>query len=76
MMSKVKAYYRIQRGKEEQMSEYVQRYERVTRECQNAGGEVFSEGTRGWPLIGQAGLTELEEQVVLGRVIWEMGIKK
>ena len=51
MMSKVKAYYRIQRGKEEQIGDYIQRYEKIAREGQNAGGEVFGEGTRGWHLI-------------------------
>ena len=66
MMSKVKAYYWIQRGKEEQVGDYVQRYEKIARECQNAGEEVFSEGMRGLHLIGQAGLSELEGVVVLG----------
>ena len=39
MMSKVKVYYRIQRGKEEQMGDYIQRYEKIARECHNAGGK-------------------------------------
>ena len=39
---------------------------KIARECQNAGEEVSSDVMRGWPLIGQAGLSELEEQVVLG----------
>ena len=66
MMSKVKAYYQIQRGNEEHLGYYIQRYQKIARECQNAGGEVFNDGVRGWHPVGQVGISELEEQVILG----------
>ena len=46
MVSKVKGYYRIKRGSEELMVDYIQRYEKVARECLNAGGELFVDRTR------------------------------
>ena len=65
MMRKVKTYYRIKRGSEEPVDDYIQRYKKLARECQN-GRELFGNGTRGWHLIGQAGLVEPEEHIVLG----------
>ena len=62
-MSKVKEYNRIQRGKEETIGKYIQRYERIPRICKNAGGEAFGNGMKGWHLLGQTGLSVREERL-------------
>ena len=42
-VNKLILYYRVQRGKEERLRHFIQRYEKIARECQNAGGELFSD---------------------------------
>ena len=39
---------------------------RVARELKRAGGVKIAEEVRGWHLLRQAGLEELEEQMVVG----------
>ena len=48
------------------MADYIRRYERVARELKTAGRGEIAEEVRGWNLLGQAKLAELEEQVVVG----------
>ena len=48
------------------MADYVRRYERVAWELKTAGGGEIAEKVRGWHILGQARLLELEEKVVVG----------
>ena len=48
------------------MEEYIRQYERIARELKRVGSREIVEEVRGWHLLGQAGLEELEEQVVVG----------
>ena len=50
----------------ENMEEYIRRYERAVRELKRTGGGEIEKEVRGWHLLGQTGLEELEEQVVVG----------
>ena len=65
-LSKLKEFYNIRRELEENMEEYIRRYERVAREMKRVRGREIAEEVRGWHLLEQAGLEELEEQVVVG----------
>ena len=48
------------------MGGYIQRYERVARECKNAGGGVLADEVKGLHLLGQVELSELKEEIVVG----------
>ena len=65
-LSILKEFYNIRREPEENVAEYIRGYERVAREFKRAGGGEIAEEMKGWHLLGQAGLEELEEQVVVG----------
>ena len=65
-LMKLKELMNIKRGTDESMEEYIRRYEKVARDLKSAGGGELEENMKGWHLLGQAGLEDLEEQVVVG----------
>ena len=60
----LKEFYNIKREPEENMADYIRKYERVARELKTASRGEIAEEVRGWHLLGQSRVGELEEQVV------------
>ena len=63
---KMKHYFKIERGSDERMSDFIVRYETAASECSKAMGKSLLEGeAKGFHVLEQANLTDNQKQMVL-----------
>lgn len=65
-IEKLKEFLKIEKEKDENMREYVLRYEKVYEECKKVGGGTMSEAMKGTHVLMGAKLNERDQHIILG----------
>lgn len=63
--SKVRSLLKIERGSEEPMEDYLNRYDRLAGDCEKEGIDMLKGEMKGCHVLEQAGLDENQKQMVL-----------